>query len=545
MQETTTATATRTRAPKVEPVAFRMTWAELMDYNDATVATAAEYDAILAGVAHLVGPGGGYIKTGFEITFADGFKYTGRIDVLRAGDWRNERVMQHVAAHVGYASGLVRPSHISETDYAGHLAAIGEPASAFMYFVARDYAVGVETPEDRMQETDPTPDPIGPGSVVVRETYGGQRQAGTVRARELDEHGDGEAYPVLVVDWNGGETSTVYPSSVERHGLDPRDPDPEPVALDRNGERLHEGQSVAIVGEASAYRGRRALVRRVSWGSNGPADGVLVRLSVAREAGNADEAAAPDGAFTTFMHPQAVELLPAPAATLTNDTADLDQRVEVWTPANLYPAPYQGETGTIRRLDRQPAGETTRLYAGVELDGYGSELLYIPVWQLIDEREPAGPGPDPDSPHAAERASIGPELVLDLDAEPGPSQVAGELAADELDRRADERADALADDEPDPYAGIPSRAIAHALDELNPGPPPWANETRERIAARAREIHEAGRQDTHPLASYADPLLAADVLAFLQRVEEMQQAGPIAREAVALADRITRQNAGQ
>jgi len=62
---------------------------------------------------------------------------------------------------------------------------------------------------------------------------------------------------------------------------------------------------------------------------------------------------------------------------LTTETVEAGMRLEVWAHPNTQAVAYQGERGTVSVA---PAPDSQ--YAGVVLDGYGSEPLWIPVYDL-------------------------------------------------------------------------------------------------------------------------------------------------------------------
>lgn len=64
------------------------------------------------------GPGGGYYKTDFTITFEDGETYEGRIDLTNV---ESPDLVEHVRKFVEFYAGWIKaselPSHISEEQY--------------------------------------------------------------------------------------------------------------------------------------------------------------------------------------------------------------------------------------------------------------------------------------------------------------------------------------------------------------------------------------------------------------------------------------------
>lgn len=137
---------------KIEPVAFALTFSESPSARlHEAVETWEEADGLLREIAYTAPHGGAYHKTDFTIVFADGEEYKGRYDVQNIARER-PNLRDHVRRSVGYFSGLVRPPHISQEDYAGHMKAYGDDTQRQWYELARDYAVGVATPEDATPE---------------------------------------------------------------------------------------------------------------------------------------------------------------------------------------------------------------------------------------------------------------------------------------------------------------------------------------------------------------------------------------------------------
>jgi hypothetical protein len=132
---------------KTEAVRFEITWTEARHAGRMTADTWEDFNTILSEIASEAPSGGAYHKTGFRITFEDGETYEGRYDVQNIRCERPD-VSDHVRRFVGYHSGLIRPSHLTEDDYAAHLKLYGEETRRQWYELARCYDVGVETPDD-------------------------------------------------------------------------------------------------------------------------------------------------------------------------------------------------------------------------------------------------------------------------------------------------------------------------------------------------------------------------------------------------------------
>lgn len=143
-----------TTGQKIEAVRFEIEWAEgpIDEQREGRSADSWEdFDAILTEIAQGVKVGGCYEKVGFKITWADGTTYTGRYDVQNISHERahgGPSLRAHVRAFTGYHSGLIKPDHLTEEDYAAHLKMHGEETRSEWYELARRYDVGVETPDD-------------------------------------------------------------------------------------------------------------------------------------------------------------------------------------------------------------------------------------------------------------------------------------------------------------------------------------------------------------------------------------------------------------
>jgi hypothetical protein len=109
-----------------------------------------DLDAQLVQIRQEIEAGAGYCnKTGFEIIFADGQTYTGRYDVIRR---EIPNLRQHVRDFVGGTTGLALPAHMDVEAHERYINFVGIEVEAAYYFLAREYAVGVKTPEDRAPE---------------------------------------------------------------------------------------------------------------------------------------------------------------------------------------------------------------------------------------------------------------------------------------------------------------------------------------------------------------------------------------------------------
>lgn len=146
-------------AQKVRATQIRIDWSEAGEELDGqTFATWAAATAYLMPYA-LEHTTGGYLKTGFTVTFADGDTYTGRIDLMP----QEYDLAEHVRQFCEVYGGLCCPSHMTQEDYAGLLASYEkmEPGHAQKYadFLDR-YEIGDPEPE-------PTPDGPPKGGKVI------------------------------------------------------------------------------------------------------------------------------------------------------------------------------------------------------------------------------------------------------------------------------------------------------------------------------------------------------------------------------------------
>lgn len=75
-------------------------------------------DIALAGIAVRLQPNSGYDKTAFRITFSDGEKYEGRLDLTRS----DYSIRDHARSFLRFHSGLAKPSHLTDAQYKSYLA---------------------------------------------------------------------------------------------------------------------------------------------------------------------------------------------------------------------------------------------------------------------------------------------------------------------------------------------------------------------------------------------------------------------------------------
>jgi len=79
-------------------------------------------DIALAGIAIRKQPNTGYDKTSFRITFSDGEKYEGRLDLTR-----NEySIREHARSFLRFYAGRANPTHLTKEQYASCLACHSE-----------------------------------------------------------------------------------------------------------------------------------------------------------------------------------------------------------------------------------------------------------------------------------------------------------------------------------------------------------------------------------------------------------------------------------
>ena len=85
------------------------------------VKTFKEADAILKDSAQTAPETGGYDKHDFIVTFEDGEKYEGRIDVMHPAKGRTEPLKEHIIEFCRFYGGLCTdaelPSHITPKEY--------------------------------------------------------------------------------------------------------------------------------------------------------------------------------------------------------------------------------------------------------------------------------------------------------------------------------------------------------------------------------------------------------------------------------------------
>jgi hypothetical protein len=86
-----------------------------------TVETFAQASSQLARWARNAPDTGGYDKTGFKVTWANGQTYEGRVDLQR-GNIFGYHLGSHMQKHLEFYAGLYRPPHITEEQYAAFLA---------------------------------------------------------------------------------------------------------------------------------------------------------------------------------------------------------------------------------------------------------------------------------------------------------------------------------------------------------------------------------------------------------------------------------------
>lgn len=79
-----------------------------------TVKTYEEANQVIRRIARTAPEGGTYDKTDFSITFADGFVYEGRFDVVRGDVSRSGMLERHVREGLQFQTGEYRPAHTLE-----------------------------------------------------------------------------------------------------------------------------------------------------------------------------------------------------------------------------------------------------------------------------------------------------------------------------------------------------------------------------------------------------------------------------------------------
>lgn len=99
------------------------------------VASFTEADAILREWAKTAPQGGGYDKTDFVVTFANGETYTGRYDLVRDDETRSRLLQNHMTESLSFYAGLRRPAHMTEARYQAFLAQADDDKAAAMAFL--------------------------------------------------------------------------------------------------------------------------------------------------------------------------------------------------------------------------------------------------------------------------------------------------------------------------------------------------------------------------------------------------------------------------
>lgn len=115
---------------KIQMKSIRIYGSESAYAHDETIVFS-WYDAgaYIRKIAEFAPRSGGYDKTKFEVTFEDGVKYGGRLDIqhytLPYPDNDND-LAQHIFNHIRFYTGQYCPSHMTQEHYEGILAAYPE-----------------------------------------------------------------------------------------------------------------------------------------------------------------------------------------------------------------------------------------------------------------------------------------------------------------------------------------------------------------------------------------------------------------------------------
>jgi hypothetical protein len=104
---------------KIPAVSIRFDWSESPYIEDGlTVSTFAEADQVVCMAARHMNPSrGGYDKTSFIITYADGETYEGRIDITPQDAHKDAPLTEHVRYFVECSAGLRKPAHYTVEEW--------------------------------------------------------------------------------------------------------------------------------------------------------------------------------------------------------------------------------------------------------------------------------------------------------------------------------------------------------------------------------------------------------------------------------------------
>jgi hypothetical protein len=105
-----------TTSTKIAAVKIEILWTEADNYKRPAFDSWADVDIVLFGIGATV-KGGGYHKTAFRVTWADGETYEGRIDA-RPG---RTNIREHMRDYCLYHSGRAHPWHYTAEDWAAYL----------------------------------------------------------------------------------------------------------------------------------------------------------------------------------------------------------------------------------------------------------------------------------------------------------------------------------------------------------------------------------------------------------------------------------------
>lgn len=92
------------------------------DIGRKAASTFAEAQKIISKWAYTASKTGGYDKVDFKVTFADGEKYDGRLDIKHPDVADDNDLARHIHEHLMIYSGQLQPPHMSDERYARFLA---------------------------------------------------------------------------------------------------------------------------------------------------------------------------------------------------------------------------------------------------------------------------------------------------------------------------------------------------------------------------------------------------------------------------------------
>lgn len=153
----------------INAVSIKIEWSECGLFDDNQVFSGADCWAQVDAISNraraaLINSGrGGYDKTKFVITFADGQTYSGRWDIA-ANDHDGRTLADHVLSCLRFYAGETQPDHLSTEDYAHCVHGKGAEATAFL----NTYRIGAAPVVAPVTPT-PTPAPVSADIAEITE----------------------------------------------------------------------------------------------------------------------------------------------------------------------------------------------------------------------------------------------------------------------------------------------------------------------------------------------------------------------------------------